>query len=243
MRGRIRIAAVGLVALAVAGRRVLDRWCAGRRPVERARRTEGSCRSTSSTPFQVAGGGSEADASNAPMAEASGTGACLSTAASTNPCPTSATVVARRADALDSTQDAVAKGDGTTATPTGPEQPARSPSTPACSTSTSSAAPPRRPRTAAGTRRRRAAAASPRVAQPEPDRRPAGDPRRPTALGVLVCARTRPRRLGARSNTSPLSAAGAVGPGHRQRDPAGQPRPQPDERRGRTARSPASARW
>ena len=39
--------------------------------------------------LQFAGGGSEADASDAPMAEASGTGACLSTASSTNPCPTS----------------------------------------------------------------------------------------------------------------------------------------------------------
>ena len=46
--------------------------------------------------LQFAGGGSEADASSAPMAEASGTGACLSTAASTNPCPTSAILVAVR---------------------------------------------------------------------------------------------------------------------------------------------------
>ncbi len=69
--------------------------------------------------IQVAGGGSEADASNAPVAEASGTGACLSTAATSNPCPTSATS-SLAGDALDSTQDAVAKGDGTSATSTGP---------------------------------------------------------------------------------------------------------------------------
>ncbi len=68
--------------------------------------------------LQVSGGGSEADASSAPMAEASGTGACLSTATSTNPCPTSASSSVS-GDALDSTQDAVAQGNGTTATPTG----------------------------------------------------------------------------------------------------------------------------
>ncbi len=41
--------------------------------------------------LQLSGGGSEADASSAPQAEASGTGMCLSTASSTNPCPTSPT--------------------------------------------------------------------------------------------------------------------------------------------------------
>ena len=44
--------------------------------------------------LQFAGGGSEADASNAPMSEASGTGVCLSTASSTNPCPTIAVLLA-----------------------------------------------------------------------------------------------------------------------------------------------------
>ncbi len=68
--------------------------------------------------LQFAGGGSEADASNAPMAEASGTGACLSAASATNPCPTSATS-ALSGVARNSTQDAVAKGSGITATPTG----------------------------------------------------------------------------------------------------------------------------
>jgi hypothetical protein len=68
--------------------------------------------------LQVAGGGSEADASGVPVAEASGTGACLSTAAASNPCPTSATS-SLSGDALDSTQDAVAKGNSATATPTG----------------------------------------------------------------------------------------------------------------------------
>jgi hypothetical protein len=68
--------------------------------------------------LQFAGGGSEADASNSPMAEASGTGACLSTASSTNPCPTTPSS-SLSGVASTTTQDAVAKGNGVTATPTG----------------------------------------------------------------------------------------------------------------------------
>ena len=98
------------------------RGVVGSRRAERANGacspTAASCRSTSSTTLQFAGGGSEADASNAPLAEASGTGACLSTASSTNPCPTSATS-SLSGLASTTTQDAVAKGDGVTATPTG----------------------------------------------------------------------------------------------------------------------------
>ena len=52
------------------------------------------------------------------MAEASGTGACLSTVSSTNPCPTSA-ASSLSGLASASTQDAVALGDGVTARPTG----------------------------------------------------------------------------------------------------------------------------
>jgi hypothetical protein len=68
--------------------------------------------------LQFAGGGSEADASNAPMSEASGTGACLSTASSTNPCPTTPSS-SLSGLASTTTQDAVAKGNGVTASPTG----------------------------------------------------------------------------------------------------------------------------
>lgn len=68
--------------------------------------------------LQIAGGGSEADASSAPLAEASGTGLCIDTSVTTNPCPTSATA-SLSGEALQTTQDAVAKGAGTTATPTG----------------------------------------------------------------------------------------------------------------------------
>ena len=68
--------------------------------------------------LQFAGGGSEAGASNAPLSESSGTGVCLSTASSTNPCPTSpSSPLSGVASA--STQDAVANGVGVTATPTG----------------------------------------------------------------------------------------------------------------------------
>ena len=116
MKVRIRIAAVGLVAMTLV--------CA----------VSGSASAQSSTwsvqanggfvslnlldTLQFAGGGSEADASNAPVAEASGTGACLSTASSQNPCPTSPSSPLSGV-ASTTTQDAVAHGDGVTATPTG----------------------------------------------------------------------------------------------------------------------------
>jgi hypothetical protein len=117
MRGRIRIAAVGLLALTVvgalsstAGAQTVTQW--------NVQSNGGFVSLDLLNTLQLAGGGSEADASSAPQAEASGTGACLSTASSTNPCPTSPTSPLSGV-ALDSTQDAVAKGAGVTATPTG----------------------------------------------------------------------------------------------------------------------------
>jgi hypothetical protein len=68
--------------------------------------------------LQLAGGGSEADASSGPVAAAEGTGLCADTAVTTNPCPTSATSDTS-GNALHSTQQAVAHGSGVTATPTG----------------------------------------------------------------------------------------------------------------------------
>ncbi|HWF17076.1 MAG TPA: hypothetical protein VG244_12900 [Acidimicrobiales bacterium] len=68
--------------------------------------------------LQLAGGGSEADATSAALAEASGTGLCADTAVTTNPCPTNATSPVS-GNLLGSTQDAIAKGNGVTATPTG----------------------------------------------------------------------------------------------------------------------------
>ncbi len=116
MRGRRRIATVGLLAIAALGATTST---AGAQPASQwsVQANGGFVSLSLLNTVQVSGGGSEADASNAPMAEASGTGACLSTAASTNPCPTSATS-SLSGDALDSTQDAVARGNGTTATPT-----------------------------------------------------------------------------------------------------------------------------
>jgi hypothetical protein len=66
--------------------------------------------------LQVTGGGSEADATSGNLAEAIGTGACLSSAATTNPCPTSPTG-STSGFAVDSSQSAIAKNVGQTATP------------------------------------------------------------------------------------------------------------------------------
>ncbi len=68
--------------------------------------------------LQFSGGGSEADASNAPDVEASGTGACLTTASTTNPCPANPSSLLSGV-ALTTTQYAVAHGDGAEASPVG----------------------------------------------------------------------------------------------------------------------------
>lgn len=116
MRGRIRIAAVGLLALTAVG---AVSSAAGAQANQWSVQSNGGFVSLDLlNQLQFAGGGSEADATNSPLAEASGTGACLSTAASTNPCPTSATS-SLSGVASTSTQDAVAQGGGVTATPTG----------------------------------------------------------------------------------------------------------------------------
>jgi len=116
MRGWIRIAAVGLVAMTL--------FCAvsstaGAQTNSWSVQSNGGFVSLDLLDtLQFAGGGSEADASNAPMSEASGTGACLSTASSTNPCPTTPSS-SLSGVASTTTQDAVAKGNGVTAMPTG----------------------------------------------------------------------------------------------------------------------------
>ena len=116
MRGRIRIAAVGLLvstavcAVSSASGAQTSQWS--------VQSNGGFVSLDLLDQLQFAGGGSEADADNSPLAEASGTGACVSSASSTNPCPTSATS-SLSGLASTSTQDAVAKGAGVTATPTG----------------------------------------------------------------------------------------------------------------------------
>ncbi len=117
MRGRRRIAVVGLLAISALGAMTSTAGAQSASPWT-VQANGGFVSLSLLNTVQVSGGGSEADASSAPMAEASGTGACLSTAASTNPCPTSASS-SLAGDALDSTQEAVAQGNGTTATPRG----------------------------------------------------------------------------------------------------------------------------
>ena len=116
MRGRIGIAAVGLMTMAVL---CATSSSAGAQTNTWSVQSNGGFVSLDLlNTLQFAGGGSEADASNSPVAEASGTGACLSTASSTNPCPTSASS-SLSGVASTTTQDAVAKGNGVTASPTG----------------------------------------------------------------------------------------------------------------------------
>ena len=64
---------------------------------------------------QVSGGGSDAEAASSDLAEALGTGACVSSAATSNPCPTSPANVS--SFALDSSQFAVQKSSGGSASP------------------------------------------------------------------------------------------------------------------------------
>jgi hypothetical protein len=116
MRGRIWIATVGLVAMMLlcavssgAGAQA-DTWS--------VQSNGGFVSLDLLNTLQFAGGGSGADASNAPLAAASGTGVCLSTASSTNPCPTSPSS-SLSGVASTTTQDAVANGNGVTASPTG----------------------------------------------------------------------------------------------------------------------------
>jgi hypothetical protein len=66
--------------------------------------------------IQLTGGGSEADASSGNLSEAIGTGACLSSSATSNPCPTSPSSGAT-GFALDTTQTAVQNSSGGSAAP------------------------------------------------------------------------------------------------------------------------------
>ena len=191
MRGRIRIAAVGLVALTLL---CAVSSSAGAQSTPWSVQSNGGFVSLDLlNTLQFAGGGSEADASNAPMAEASGTGACLSTASSTNPCPTSATS-SLSGLASTTTQDAVAKGNGVTATPTGssactvPIDTGLVNVNVSCGTASASEDGSGEP-DGVGHRQ-----PGQRVDQPEPDRRAAEHARRLAAVR-LVGVRRRPGRL------------------------------------------------
>ncbi len=121
MRSRTRILVAGLVVVAVPGRNDLDVGGdldgAVGHPVGRARK-RGVRLARPAQHVAARRGGSEADAGNGPLAEASGSGVCSDTFVASSPCPTSATS-SLAGDALHSTQQAVARGNGVTATPTG----------------------------------------------------------------------------------------------------------------------------
>ncbi|HEY6474415.1 MAG TPA: hypothetical protein VIY26_16085 [Acidimicrobiales bacterium] len=118
MKGRIRIAAVGLVVITVLTALTSTAGASTTTSTWNVTGNGGFVGLDLLSALQIAGGGSEADASSAPLSEASGTGLCIDTSVTTNPCPTSATA-SLSGEALQTTQDAVAKGAGTTATPTG----------------------------------------------------------------------------------------------------------------------------
>jgi hypothetical protein len=118
MKGRIRIAAVGLVVMTVLTALTSTAGASTTTSTWNVTGNGGFVGLDLLSALQIAGGGSEADASSAPLAEASGTGLCIDTSVTTNPCPTSATA-SLSGEALQTTQDAIAKGSGTTATPTG----------------------------------------------------------------------------------------------------------------------------
>jgi hypothetical protein len=118
MKGRMRVAAVGLVVMTVLT--ALTSTAGGATTVTQWNVTGngGFVSLDLLNALQLAGGGSEADAGSGPVAEAEGTGLCADTAVTTNPCPTTATSD-MSGNALHSTQEAVAHGSGVTATPTG----------------------------------------------------------------------------------------------------------------------------
>src|ERR1700722_4152227 len=83
MRGRSRITGVGLLAMTAL---CAASSTAGAQTNQWSVQSNGGFVSLDLlNMLQFARGGSEGDASNSPVAEASGTGACLSTASSTNP--------------------------------------------------------------------------------------------------------------------------------------------------------------
>ena len=174
--------------------------------------------------LQVAGGGSEADASSAPMAEASGTGLSLDGDLD-EPVPDQRHVVplGRRARQPRRTPSPRAtarrrRRPGATI--------ARCPSTPASSTSTSPAGTPRRPRTPTATRPRPAPGSLANVSVS------LSLSRRPASIlgGSLPSASLAVRGRAGRDDVGGLQLEPPVGPRaeparHGQRDPAGRPSP------------------
>jgi hypothetical protein len=119
MNGRLRIAAVGLVVMTVLSALTSTAGASTAVTQWNVTGNGGFVSLNLLNLLQLTGGGSEADASSSPVAEAEGTGLCADTSMATNPCPTSATSSTSGNVVPNSTQQAVASGSGRTATPTG----------------------------------------------------------------------------------------------------------------------------
>src|ERR1700735_214176 len=115
MRGRIRIAAVGVAAIATACALTSSAGAATAPSTWNLKADGGFVSLNLLNNVQVSGGGSEADAASSDVAEALGTGACMSNAATSNPCPTTPANIG--SFALDTSQSAVQKSSGGSATP------------------------------------------------------------------------------------------------------------------------------
>ena len=115
MKGRIRIATVGVMAtmlvtaLASSAGAASSTW--------NVKADGGFVSLTVLNKIQLAGGGSEADANSGNVAEAMGNGICVSASATSNPCPTSATS-SLSGVAYQTTQTAIQNGATGTAVPT-----------------------------------------------------------------------------------------------------------------------------
>ncbi|HEX3334424.1 MAG TPA: hypothetical protein VHS57_08780 [Acidimicrobiales bacterium] len=118
MKGRIRIAACGLVVMAVMTAVTSTAGAATTVTKWNVTGNGGFVGLKLLSALQIAGGGSEADAGSGPVAEAEGTGLCVNGSPTTNPCPTSATSPAV-GTGFSQTQSAVANAAGMTATPKG----------------------------------------------------------------------------------------------------------------------------
>ena len=184
----------------------MGRWpcccCAPCRPMPARRARPGACKSNGGfvsldllNTLQFAGGGSEADASNAPVAEASGTGACLSTASSSNPCPTSAILVACPAWRPLPPRTPSPRGTVRRPRPTGIERMHRPDQHRRCSTSTSPAARASASEDANGNPTASGTGSLANAShQPEPDRL-AAEPRSAAPAVSLLAVQRRSRRL------------------------------------------------
>jgi hypothetical protein len=111
MRGRNRIAAVGVAALAVVAALSSSAGASTTPATWTVSANGGFVGLNLANAVQVTGGGSEADASSGNLAEAIGTGVCLTSSATSNPCPTSPSS-STAGTALDTSQSAIAKGVG-----------------------------------------------------------------------------------------------------------------------------------